>query len=58
MMAASTKAQVRAMLLGLRSCKWAPQRGQTMSADRLALLQRRWQLWQLINPEFCAVFKT
>ena len=57
MKAAITSAQVRAMLLGLRACSAAPQRGQaiTPSSGDGAALQRRWQLWQLTSEAFKAV---
>jgi hypothetical protein len=43
MKAAITSAQVRAMLLGLRECSFAPQRGQTVEtfSRNGAALQRR-----------------
>ena len=57
MKAAITSAQVRAMLLGLRECKRAPQRGQDTARPLAAgaALQSRWQLWQLINEALRAV---
>lgn len=57
MKAAITSAQVRAMLLGLRECRRAPQRGQTAARPLAAdtALQSRWQLWQLISEARIAV---
>ena len=45
------------MLLGLRECRRAPQRGQdtTRPLAAGADLQSRWQLWQLINEALRAV---